>query len=91
MLGGYWEELLGAWASDPAGLIFLCFFLTALLASVAALAGAIMGTAPNAVATKPSVKRRTANRVMRFSSRLSGSYLLITPIGGKHSRTITPT
>ena len=59
MLRGYCEAA-GAciWA---AGCIFVCFFLTVVVPSVAALAGVLTGTAAKATAKQVSVKRRMEN------------------------------
>ena len=71
MLVGYWEEVAGARICPLVEftLVLLCFFLAVVLPSVAAFAGVIAGTAPDATANIASVKRRIASLVMRFSCR----------------------
>jgi len=77
----------------PSELVFLCFFLTAVLFSDAAFAGAITGSAADVIANMASVKSRMTDLFMRFSrwrtdlSRLDS----VTPRGGEHSRAFTPT
>ena len=57
---------MGVCICPPAGLIFLCFFLTVVLSSVAAFAGAIMGTVADAIANVASVRSRMADLFMHF-------------------------
>jgi hypothetical protein len=87
MFGGYCEDVFGFCASLPAGLTLLCFFFGDVLPSGAAFAGAITGTAVDAMANMAIINSRMADLFMQLLpwrkdlSRLDS----VTPHRGEHS------
>jgi hypothetical protein len=67
MLGGAWDDVTGTCICPALEFIFLCFFFTAVLPSVAAFAGTTAGTAADAIANMAIIKSLMADLLMHFS------------------------